>query len=62
VKYGDRVAQLIIEKYTITDLEEVEELDSTERGAGGFGSTGVSLTQKLVLAEDGKSSSKKIVS
>ena len=36
---------MIIEKYTLTALEEVEELSETERGAGGFGSTGVS--QKL---------------
>ena len=43
VKAGDRVAQLIIEKYTRTEIEEVTEgdLDSTERGEGGFGSTGV---------------------
>ena len=41
IKEGDRVAQLIIEKYTPTDLVEVAELSETERGAGGFGSTGV---------------------
>ena len=38
---GDRIAQMIIEKYSPTELVEVEDLDSTERGAGGFGSTGV---------------------
>ena len=40
---GDRVAQLIIEKYTRTEIEDVleGELDATERGEGGFGSTGV---------------------
>ena len=43
VKYGDRVAQLIIEKITETKIEETEDLDSTSRGIGGFGSTGVSL-------------------
>lgn len=32
---------MIIEKYTPTDLVEVAELSETERGAGGFGSTGV---------------------
>ena len=42
VKEGDRVAQLIIEKYTMTELQEVDELDDTNRGEGGFGSTGVS--------------------
>ncbi len=43
VNPGDRIAQLIIEKYTRTDIEEVEDLNQTERGEGGFGSTGVKL-------------------
>ena len=42
VKAGDRIAQLIIEKYTPTTIVEVEELSETNRGDGGFGSTGVS--------------------
>ena len=41
VNAGDRIAQLIIEKYTPTDVEEVVELELTIRGEGGFGSTGV---------------------
>ena len=41
VAEGDRIAQMIIEKYTITALEEVKELDDTVRGEGGFGSTGI---------------------
>lgn len=41
VKRGDRVAQLICEKIEQTDLQEVEDLDVTERGVNGFGSTGV---------------------
>ena len=44
VKEGDRIAQMIIEKYTLTDLVEVESLDDTARGAGGFGSTGVAAS------------------
>ena len=40
IKHGDRIAQLIIEKYTPCLVVEVSSLDSTERGAGGFGSTG----------------------
>jgi dUTP pyrophosphatase len=44
VKVGDRVAQLIIEKITDTEIVETDELDSTVRGAGGFGSTGVRET------------------
>ncbi|KAL9246995.1 hypothetical protein vseg_020470 [Gypsophila vaccaria] len=41
VKVGDRIAQLIIEKIMTPEVFEVEDLDSTVRGAGGFGSTGV---------------------
>ncbi|KAA8537640.1 hypothetical protein F0562_027248 [Nyssa sinensis] len=41
VKVGDRVAQLIIEKIMMPDVTEVDDLDSTVRGIGGFGSTGV---------------------
>lgn len=41
VSEGDRIAQMIIEKYTQTTLTEVDELDETVRGDGGFGSTGV---------------------
>ncbi|CAL0317740.1 unnamed protein product [Lupinus luteus] len=41
VKVGDRVAQLIIERIVTPDVVEVQDLDSTVRGAGGFGSTGV---------------------
>ena len=44
VKAEDRIAQIIIEKYTLTELVEVEELSETVRGEGGFGSTGVSKT------------------
>ncbi|WCJ35165.1 Deoxyuridine 5'-triphosphate nucleotidohydrolase [Euphorbia peplus] len=41
VKKGDRIAQLIIEKIMTPDVVEVEDLDKTVRGGGGFGSTGV---------------------
>lgn len=39
-KLGNRVAQLIILKYPIVKPEEVDELSKTDRGDGGFGSTG----------------------
>jgi dUTPase len=39
-KVGDRVAQMWFEKITEFEFEEVESLDTTERGEGGFGSTG----------------------
>ena len=37
---GTRIAQLVFSKYEQVDLVEVEELNSTERGEGGFGHTG----------------------
>lgn len=37
---GDRIAQLVIQEYVTPRFEQVEELDETDRGAGGFGSTG----------------------
>jgi dUTP pyrophosphatase len=37
---GDRVGQIIIMPYPTIEFEETEELSSTERGQGGFGSTG----------------------
>ena len=40
IKRGDRIAQLLIQEIPIFRIHEVEELDSTKRGSGGFGSTG----------------------
>ena len=40
VNSGDRIAQLVITPYITADFEECAELSDTERGAGGFGSTG----------------------
>lgn len=37
---GDRVAQLVVLPYLDVEFNETDELDSTERGSGGFGSTG----------------------
>ena len=37
---GERIAQLIIQPYENVSMEEVDELDDTERGEGGFGHTG----------------------
>jgi len=39
-KVGDRIAQIIIIPYPQIEFEEVEELSNSERGEGGFGSTG----------------------
>lgn len=40
VTKGDRIAQLICERIFYPELEEAESLNDTERGSGGFGSTG----------------------
>jgi dUTP pyrophosphatase len=41
ISRGDRIAQLLITPVVQADCEEVDSLDETTRGAGGFGSTGV---------------------
>ena len=41
INKGDRIAQILIQKIEDFDLVEVEDLDSTERNSGGFGSSGV---------------------
>lgn len=40
VKQGQRIAQMIIHRINRTTLVEVDELEESKRGAGGFGSTG----------------------
>jgi dUTP pyrophosphatase len=40
VAEGDRIAQLVLEKIYTPAIVEVESLTATERGVGGFGSTG----------------------
>lgn len=41
IKRGDRIAQMIISRVYRADLEEMDDLDATLRGKGGFGHTGV---------------------
>ena len=41
IENGERIAQLVIAKHERANWEEVEVLDETDRGSGGFGSTGV---------------------
>ncbi len=38
---GERIAQLVVAQYSQAKWEQVENLDETKRGAGGFGSTGL---------------------
>lgn len=41
IENGERIAQLVIAQHARAEWVEVEELSTTDRGAGGFGSTGV---------------------
>ncbi len=41
VEDGERIAQMVIAKHEQANWTEVETLEETERGIGGFGSTGV---------------------
>lgn len=41
IEPGERIAQMVIARYEQAEIELVEELDDTERGAGGYGHTGV---------------------
>ena len=41
VKKGDKIAQIVIAPVTQPEIVETTEIDETDRGAGGFGSTGV---------------------
>jgi len=41
VRWGDRIAQLVVMPVIRAELVEVDELDETERGTGGFGSTDI---------------------
>jgi dUTP pyrophosphatase len=42
IKKGDRIAQLVIQKFEVAEFIEVDSLPGTDRGSGGFGSTGKS--------------------
>ena len=41
IKRGDRIAQLVIQQVEIAELVAVQELPTSQRGVGGFGSSGV---------------------
>lgn len=64
IKQGDRIAQAVLNKVEQITWKEVENLDETERGLGGFGSTGVSenktpnITAKEILEDNIESKSK----
>lgn len=42
IEHGERIAQMVIARYETIQWQEVDELTATDRGAGGFGSTGKS--------------------
>jgi dUTP pyrophosphatase len=40
IKDGDRIAQIVLTKFETIEWSEVNSINSTDRGSGGFGSTG----------------------
>ena len=46
VKRGDRIAQMVIHRYTQVEWEKVDQINTTTRGAGGFGHTGTTSMRK----------------
>ncbi|KAJ1621391.1 dUTPase-like protein [Pavlovales sp. CCMP2436] len=48
VNCGDRIAQLVLEQISTPEVVEVDSLDETVRGEGGFGSTGVTVEARGV--------------
>lgn len=54
VKRGDRIAQLILERISMAEVIEVDELFDTERGSGGFGSTGITTSAAALEDSDSK--------
>jgi len=55
IEVGDRIAQLILESIVLPDVCEVDDLMQTERGAGGFGSTGIVVQEEKTTTENGTS-------
>ena len=51
IKELDKVAQLILERIATPDVIEVEDLDETIRGSGGFGSTDIIKDEKKVVED-----------
>ena len=41
VKNGERIAQMIVSKHEVVEWKQVDQLSNTERGAGGYGHTGI---------------------
>ncbi len=41
IKKGEKIAQMLIQKVENPEIKEVDDLEDTERGKGGFGSTGI---------------------
>lgn len=51
IRKGDRIAQAVIKSVEQAHFVEVDELDETERGTGGFGSSGTKLDELLTKGE-----------
>lgn len=52
IKKGDRIAQMVIARYERVEWDQVDQLEISDRGQGGFGSTGVSKDEKQKLLDE----------
>ena len=52
INTNDRIAQIVISPYLAVDFEEVDELNETDRGEGGFGSTGINNEYEQLTVYD----------
>ena len=59
VQSGDRIAQLILARIETPQVKKVATLDDTDRGAGGFGSTGIKPIGQSPQQKDKKGQKKK---
>ena len=46
---GDRIAQLIFEKIKIPEIKEMNDLEGTDRGTGGYGNTRTNVVQQKMI-------------
>ena len=61
IEDGERICQMVVKEYCRVEWDEVESLDETERGAGGFGHTGGKEKVFPNNNDGGRNAKKKIV-
>jgi len=52
IERGERIAQMVVSRHERVEWEETDSLDQTQRGEGGFGSTGVKIVSKWTFTRN----------